>query len=328
MTLWTVQEFALDSTHWGVRVIQIVAPKPATPQSMAPASIAAGRASVSVLVTGIPPVQAEGWFEPGPAFPNHISGLLHSTVTLQNIGINSITVTDPTHLTLDLNTIGITPGTYDLTITNPDGQSRPGSALTITAATGAPSCVITGPASPTNASPITFTATFPEVMTGLSSGDFVITNATVPVLSGAGPVYTLAVTPTAEGPVTCRLPAASATGNVSALPNTVSNTASVTRDSIAPTVTLSPVAALTNQNPEFNLTFSETILGLSPGDFTLSSGSVTSMSGSGSNYIVTVTGAAQGLLSITLPAGTVTDPRATAIRRDRPARPTTRWRPR
>src|SRR5258708_16422788 len=64
MTMWTVQEFALDSTHWGVRVIQIKAPQAATPQSLAPASIPAGRASVSVSVTGIPPVQAEGWFEP------------------------------------------------------------------------------------------------------------------------------------------------------------------------------------------------------------------------------------------------------------------------
>jgi len=308
MTLWTVQEFVVDPTHWGVRVIQIKAPQPATPQSMAPASIPAGQASVSVTVTGIPPVQAEGWFEPGPAFLNHISAQLHSTVTLQNIGINSITVVDPTHLTLDLNTMGITPGNYDLTITNPDGQSRPGSTLAITAATGAPSCVITGPASPTNASPISFTATFPEVMNTLAAADFVITNATAPVLSGAGPVYTLAVTPTAQGAVTCRLPAGLATGNVSGLPNTASNTASVVRDSIAPTVTMAPVAALTNQNPAFNLTFSEAIIGLAPGDFTLSSGSVGSITGSGSNYIVTVTGASQGLLSITLPAGAVTDP--------------------
>jgi len=309
MTLWTTQEFAVDGTHWGVRVIQIKAPQPATPQSASPSSIAAGQASVSVTITGSPPVQSEGWFDPGPGFPNRISGLLHSTLTLQNIGINSITVIDPLTLTLDLNTVGITPSTFNLTITNPDGQSRPaGSILTVTAGTGAPSCILTGPASPTNANPINFTATFSEVMNGnLVAGDFVITNATGPVLTGSGPSYNLAVTPTGQGVVTCRLPAGSATGSGTGLPNTASNTASVSFDSIAPSVTITPFATPTNQNPVFNLTFSENVTGLVPGSFALSSGSVGSLSGSGRNYVVTVTGASQGLLTITLPGGSVTD---------------------
>ena len=87
---------AIDPTHWGVRVIQVKAPPPATPQSAAPSSVAAGQASVSVTITGTPPGLSEGWFEPGPSFPNHLTGLLSNTLTAQTIPINSITVVDPT----------------------------------------------------------------------------------------------------------------------------------------------------------------------------------------------------------------------------------------
>jgi hypothetical protein len=314
MTMWTVQEFALDSTHWGVRVIQIKAPQPASPASSSPGTVAAGQGSVTVTITGTPPVQSEAWFEPGPTFPNHLTGLLHNTVTSENIPINNITVIDGTHLTLDLNTIGITPasGTFDLTITNPDGQFRVGGGiLNVSAAPGNPSCVITGPASPSNVSPtMNFTVTFPEIMNGippLMASNFVITNATLPVLSGAGPIYNLAVTPTAQGAVTCRLPVNSATGSVSGLKNTASNTASVVWDTIPPTVTLTPLLSPTKGNPVFNLVFSESVTGLAPGDFTLSSGGVSSVTGSGANYTVTVLAPAQGLLTITLPAGSAQD---------------------
>jgi hypothetical protein len=307
MTMWTVQEFPLDTTHWGVRVIQIRAPQPPVPLSASPSSVAAGLASVSVTITGTAS-PGEGWFEPGPSFPNHVSGLLSNTLTGQSIPINSMTVVDATHLTLNLNTVGITPGAFNLTITNPDGQPRLGNGiLTIAAGSGAPSCVITGPASPSNANPMNFAVTFPEVMNGLTAGGFTLTNAGSPVLTGAGPAYTLAVTPTAQGAVTVALPAGSATGNVSGLPNTNSNTATVTWDSSAPTATVAASVAITNANPTFTVTFSQAVTGLVPGDFTPSSGSVSSVIGNGNIYVVTVSGAAQGTLTLTLPAGSVQD---------------------
>jgi hypothetical protein len=310
MTMWTFQEFAVNATTWGVRVIQIRAPQPCTPSSATPNTVAAGQASVNVTITATPPVQYEGWFEPGPSFPNHISGTLHNTITNEFIPITSITVNSPTSLTLELKTIGITPNpqAFDLVITNPDGQSRPQNGLiTLTAATGAPSCVITGPASPSNANPMNFTVTFPEVMNGLTAGDFTLTNATSPVLTGAGPTYNLAVTPSAQGNVSVKLPANSATGNGSGLNNTASNTATVTWDSIAPTATMAATAAITNAAPVFNLTFSEPVVGLTAGDFTVSSGAVNSLTGSGKNWTITIAGPAQGTFTLTLPLNSAQD---------------------
>ena len=40
--------------------------------------------------------------------------------------VNSVTYTDPTHVTLNVDTTGASAGAKDVTITNPDGQSRTG----------------------------------------------------------------------------------------------------------------------------------------------------------------------------------------------------------
>jgi hypothetical protein len=152
-----------------------------------------------------------------------------------------------------------------------------------------------------------FTVTFPEVMNGLAAGDFTLTNATAPVLTGAGPTYNLAVTPSAQGAVTVKLPANSATGNVSGLNNTVSNTATVTWDTTPPTATLTAGSALTNQPPVFSLTFTEPVSGLTAGDFTVVSGTVSSLIGSGTSWSVTVAPTAQGTITLTLPAGSAQD---------------------
>ena len=51
--------------------------------------------------------------------------------------VNGATVTSPTSVTLDLNTIGAAPGARTVTITNPDGQSRTSTASILTLAAGA-----------------------------------------------------------------------------------------------------------------------------------------------------------------------------------------------
>src|SRR5262249_39720830 len=59
-----------------------------------------------------------GFFEPGARFSNPMS------VNISNrVGVSSITVVDSTHLTLNLNTLGATPGAVTIMVTNPDGQS-------------------------------------------------------------------------------------------------------------------------------------------------------------------------------------------------------------
>jgi hypothetical protein len=86
--------------------------------------VAAGQASVNVVLTGTV-VSGSGFYDPGanlsaPAVAfNHIS----ATAT-GGIVVNSVSYTDPTHITLNINTTGVPVGNYAVTVTNPDGQIK------------------------------------------------------------------------------------------------------------------------------------------------------------------------------------------------------------
>lgn len=126
MTMWTIQQYCNGTNTYGTRVVKLLAPPPATPTTAAPANVAAGQASVNVVITGTS-VSGSGFFDPGanlaaPALPfTHIAASVTGGVT-----VNSVTFTDATHVTLDLNTTAASPGPKDVTITNPDGQNATG----------------------------------------------------------------------------------------------------------------------------------------------------------------------------------------------------------
>ena len=123
MTMWTIQEFCDGTNTWGTQVAKLFAPPPATPATANPPSVASGQSSVSVTITGTS-VAGSGFFDPGAGFANHIGASVTGGVT-----VNSVTYTDPTHVTLNLNTIGATGGAKNVTVTNPDGQSATGSGI-------------------------------------------------------------------------------------------------------------------------------------------------------------------------------------------------------
>ncbi len=138
MTIWSVQEYCNGTNTYGCRVAKLLAPAPATPASAAPGSVAAGQSSVSVVITGTS-TAGSGFYDPGTNLGggavnfNHVSGVVSGGVV-----VNSVTYTDPTHVTLNVDTTGASAGAKDVTITNPDGQSRTGvGILTITASTPA-----------------------------------------------------------------------------------------------------------------------------------------------------------------------------------------------
>jgi hypothetical protein len=121
-TMWMVNQFCDALNSYGCRVTRLIAPPPATPASCNPALVAKGLASVNVIVTGTS-AAGSGFYDPGTnlagALPfNHIS----ATVT-GGVVVNSVTYTDPTHITLNLNTVGAAVGNSSITVTNPDGQS-------------------------------------------------------------------------------------------------------------------------------------------------------------------------------------------------------------
>ncbi len=121
-TMWTFQEYTNATNSWGVRAIKLIAPPPATPTLASPGSVAAGQPSVSVSVTGTSS-SGSGFFDPGsdsggPGFANRVSASVNGGVT-----VNGVTYVDPTHVTLNISTVGATAGSKNITIQNPDGQS-------------------------------------------------------------------------------------------------------------------------------------------------------------------------------------------------------------
>ncbi len=144
MTMWTFQEWCDAANSWGVQAVQLKAPPPATPQSASPSSLCAGLTSFNVTLAGISVAGSE-FFDPGPdtggpGYANRIAATVSGGVT-----VNSVTFTDPTHVTLNVRTVGATSGAKNLTITNPDGQAMAGSGVVAIGPFPAPAVTSNGP---------------------------------------------------------------------------------------------------------------------------------------------------------------------------------------
>ncbi|HEX2913163.1 MAG TPA: hypothetical protein VH186_20340 [Chloroflexia bacterium] len=122
MTMWTIQEFTSSLNTYGVRAVKLIAPPPATPAS-ASTTVSSGQPSVNVTITGTS-VSGSGFYDPGTSFAKRLSASVSGGVV-----VNSVTYVDPTHVTLNISTLGVSAGAKDVTITNPDGQSRIGSGI-------------------------------------------------------------------------------------------------------------------------------------------------------------------------------------------------------
>jgi Carboxypeptidase regulatory-like domain len=199
MTMWTIQEYCNAANSYAVRVAKLLAPPPATPSSSTPVYVAAGRASIDVTVTGTS-VSGSEFFDPGTGFSKHISAVVADNpiangAAASTITVNSITYVDPTHVTLNLNTVGVTAGLKDVTITNPDGQSKTGTGvINVVAPTAAPVSIsgrVSGPGGQAvGSATVTLTDSSGHVQTALSNsfGYFGFTNVT------SGETYVLTVT--------------------------------------------------------------------------------------------------------------------------------------
>ncbi len=122
MTMWTFQEYCNATNSWGLRVIQLIAPAPPPPPSLNPLPTVGQLSSVAVSVIASSTPNNTGFFDPGndaggPGYANRISASASGGII-----VNSITFISPTQVNFNLNTSGVPPGTYVITITNPDGQ--------------------------------------------------------------------------------------------------------------------------------------------------------------------------------------------------------------
>ncbi len=121
-TLWTIQEYTQATDTWGVRIVRLDAPPPATPASTS-RKVPTGMKSVLVTLTGTS-TGGSGWFDPRPGYPKRLAVSVGCGVSVRAVGFTS-----PTSLDLDLDTRDAAAAKCLVTTTNPDGQASGASVL-------------------------------------------------------------------------------------------------------------------------------------------------------------------------------------------------------
>jgi len=181
-----------------------------------------------------------------------------------------------------------------------------------------------GQVDPTANTPIQFTVTFSEVVTGFTSADVSFAGSTVggtlvAVVTGTGPAYTVSVSGmVGNGTVVASVVAAGAL-DAAGQPNAASSSTDnqVTYNDPAPAVTVDqsgPQIDPTTVSPiQFTVVFSEGVTGFTNGDVSFAGstagGTLTaSIQGSGPTYTVSVSGmTTHGNVVVSIPAGAVLD---------------------
>jgi len=153
------------------------------------------------------------------------------------------------------------------------------------------------------------TVTFSEGVSGLTAEDFAVVNGAVSNVGGAGTDWSFDVTPAANGDVTVSLPADSVLdgdshGNVAS--NAILTTY-VAPGSEQPEPTLSTSATDVYGDYTVQVDFSEPVSGLDVGDFAISGGSASNLTGSGASYSIVVSPNFGGDVTVSLPRNSVTD---------------------
>ena len=180
-------------------------------------------------------------------------------------------------------------------------------AYTVSADLSGPAVAISGPSRPQPGS-FTVTVTFTESVTGFETADLSVTNGSVTSgLSGSGSSYSAAIRPAASGPVTISV-AAGVAEDAAGHDNTASAPFTVMADLVAPTLSLDGPRTVTGLDAfEVTAVFSERVTGFEQADLSVSNGSVSSFSGTGSSYAAMILPAATGALTVSVPADAAVD---------------------
>ncbi|MEM7144445.1 MAG: PQQ-dependent sugar dehydrogenase [Verrucomicrobiota bacterium] len=182
------------------------------------------------------------------------------------------------------------------------------SAVTTTNDLGEPQATLSTN-SPTVPSPFLADVSFSENIDGLTPADFIVTNGTITALAGSGSNYSLTILANSAGSVTIQLPSDTvidSAGNS----NPASNLLDVTSTGLAgppPTPTLATASTEITGPFDVTIAFTTAVTGLADTDFTLANATPDSLTGTAANYTLTLSPVATGPVTITLPAGTVTD---------------------
>jgi len=201
---------------------------------------------------------------------------------------------------------------YSLTATAMDAAGNTGEAsdaFALTIDLTAPTVTIqSNVTSPVNA-PFDISVVFSEQVYTLAAAAFEADNAEVSGLATTdGLTYTATLTPTTDGPVNIKLPAAVVT-DLSGNANTASNTVEAAFDATRPTVAITS-AAPERVKASFNIqiTFSEPVTGFDAADVTIENGSLKNLATADSKiYTALVEPAANGAVNISIAENVAAD---------------------
>lgn len=226
-------------------------------------------------------------------------------VTFPDASMETVTATGGTFSATSA--ANMTGGTVSVTVENSLGHVSAPSTVDLFPDYDAPTISIgafTGPLNGAQSAEITLS----EASTDFTLADLTLTNATA-TLSGSGTSYTAVLTPIADGPVVLSVAAGTfsdAAGNVNAA---ASNEVTTTYDATAPSVSISSSSTTVAgaASIEIAITFSEDVIGFAASDISIANGTVTNLSGSGADYLATVTTTGKGDTEISIPAAIATD---------------------
>jgi hypothetical protein len=161
----------------------------------------------------------------------------------------------------------------------------------------------------TNQSSIPVTITFSETASGFTIDDLTLVNAAATnftVVSGT--TYTVNITPSEEGEVQISVNAGKAI-DLAGNQNTASDSLSVAYDVTSPSVTLVSSAPATTQSSPIpvEFTFSEPVSNFIVSDITVTNGTASNLTGSGTIYSVDIIPDGDGVVEVSLSSAVVTD---------------------
>ncbi|WP_170124265.1 Ig-like domain-containing protein [Breznakibacter xylanolyticus] len=245
-------------------------------------------------------------------FSESVSGFVVGDLTLTNGTASGFAGSGTTY------TVNIAPSGQGLvTVAVAAGVAQDAAGNLSTAATSltrtydnvSPTVSITSASnSSTNASTIPVTITFSESVTGFIAGDLTVTNGTASGFAGSGTTYTVNIVPVGQGLVTVAIAAGvaqDAVGNLSAAATSLTRTF----DNVSPTVSITSASnSSTNASTiPVTITFSESVTGFEVGDLTVTNGTYSVISGTGTTYTVNIAPSGQGLVTVAIAAGVAQD---------------------
>ncbi|MFD1875692.1 Ig-like domain-containing protein [Hymenobacter bucti] len=219
-------------------------------------------------------------------------GSVSGAGTTYTVAVNTGTGSGSLRLNLD-NSTGLSPGVSNVPFTTGESYTIDKTAPTVVISSTAGSA-----GSTTATTPLPFTVTFSESVTGFVAGDVAVTNGTLAGFSGAGSTYTFNVTPAAAGAVTVTVPANAATDQAN------NGNAAATQFSITyqpPVVPTTAAPVLTDPANNSTTTGTPTFSGTAPAGSTVTV------------YLATNGGAAQAIGTATAVGGTFSLTPATAL---------------